>query len=59
MKNVNTIRNIAIILDFIISLIASMIQNSNPTLSGLLFSLSAIILLIAVICVIIEFIKKK
>lgn len=59
MKNVNTIKNIAIILDFVVSLIASMIQSTNPTLSGILFLLSAIILFVAVICVIIEFIKKK
>ena len=56
---VNKIKNIAIILDFAVSIIASSLQNSNPQLSGMLFGASAVILLVAVICVIIELIKKK
>ena len=56
---INTIKNIAILLDFLISMVASMIQKSNSSLSGILFGISAIILFIAVICVIIEIIKTK
>ena len=54
---VNKIKNIAIILDFAVSIIASSLQNSNPQLSGMLFGASAVILLVAVICVIIELVK--
>ena len=56
---INTIKNIAILLDFLISMVASMIQKSNSSLSGILFGIYAIILFIAVICVIIEIIKTK
>ena len=56
---VNKIKNIAIILDFAVSIIASSLQASNPQISGMLFGLSAVILFIAVVCVIIELIKKK
>ena len=56
---VNKIKNIAIILDFTVSIIASSMQNSNPQLSGMLFGLSAVILLVAVVCVIIELVKKN
>ena len=57
MKTINNIKNIAILLDFVVSIVASAIQKSNPRLSGMLFGLSAVILLVAVICVIIELIK--
>ena len=59
MKTINNIKNIAILLDFAVSIVASAIQKSNPSLSGMLFGLSAVILLVAVICVIIEFIKRN
>ena len=59
MMDVNLIKNIAIILDFIVSISASAIQGSNPVMSGALFGLSAIILFIAVICVIVELLMKK
>ena len=59
MKRINTIKNIAIILDFVVSGIAAGIQKSNPSLSGTLFGASAVILLVAVVCVIVEFIKSR
>ncbi len=59
MKNINTIKNTAIILDFIVSAVAAGIQQSNPSLSGTLFGASAVILFVAVICVIVEFFTKK
>lgn len=59
MKTINNIKNIAILLDFVASIVASAIQKSNPSLSGMLFGLSAVILLVAVICVIIELIKRN
>ena len=57
MKIINTIKNIAIILDFIVSSVAA--QLSDPALSAVLFAASAIILFIAVICVAIEFFAKN
>ncbi len=59
MKKINTVKNWAIILDFIVSGIAAGIQGKNPVLSGQLFGLSAVILFVAVVCVVIEFVKKK
>lgn len=59
MKTINNIKNIAILFDFVVSIVASAIQKSNPSLSGMLFGLSAVILLVAVICVIIELIKRN
>lgn len=59
MKKVNSVKNIAILLDFVVSIIASAIQKTNPNLSGMLFGLSAVILLVAVICVIVELVKNK
>lgn len=59
MKTINNVKNIAILLDFAVSIVASAIQKSNPGLSGMLFGLSAVILLVAVICVIVELIKGK
>ena len=59
MKNLNTIKNWAIILDFVVSGIAAGIQASNPTLSGQLFGVSAVILFVAFVCVIIEMVTKK
>ena len=58
MKKVNSIKNIAILLDFAISIVASAIQKSQPALSGMLFGLSALVLLVAVVCVLIEMFKK-
>lgn len=59
MKRINSIKNVAIILDFVVSMIASMIQKTNASLSGALFGASAVILLIAVVCVIIELVIKN
>ena len=59
MKKINNVKNIAILLDFAVSIIASAIQKTNPNLSGMLFGLSAVILLVAVICVIVELVKNK
>ena len=53
------IKNVAIIADFIISVIASSIKVAMPEISNTLFGVSAIILTIAVICVIIEIICYK
>ena len=58
MKKVNSIKNFAILLDFAISIVASAIQKSQPALSGMLFGLSALVLLVAVVCVLIEMFKK-
>ena len=59
MKKINNVKNTAILLDFAVSIIASAIQKTNPNLSGMLFGLSAVILLVAVICVIVELVKNK
>lgn len=59
MKRINTIKNVAIILDFVVSGIAAGIQKSNPSLSGTLFGASAVILFVAVACVIVEFVKSR
>ena len=55
----NLIKNIAIIVDFIISFVAAAIQELNPGVSKVLFGASAIVLLVAVICVIIEVIINR
>ncbi len=57
--DMNLIKNAAIILDFIVSIIAAMMQASNPGFSGMLFGLSAVILFVAVICVIVEVIQNR
>ena len=59
MKNINSIKNCAIVLDFIVSGVAASMQQTNPALSGTLFGLSAVILFVAVVCVVVEFIKSK
>ena len=59
MKNINLIKNIAIIADFIVSGIAASMQSSNPALSGTLFGLSAVILFVAVVCVVLEIVLNK
>ncbi len=59
MKRINTIKNVAIILDFVVSGIAAGIQKSNPSLSGTLFGASAVILFVAVVCVIVEFVESR
>lgn len=59
MKKINNLKNVAIIMDFVVSIIASAIQKSNPSVSGMLFGLSALILLVAVVCVVIELVKQK
>ena len=57
--DINLIKNAAIILDFLVSIFAAMMQVSNPGLSGMLFGLSAVILFVAVICVIVEVIQNR
>lgn len=57
MEKLNLVKNIAIIADFIVSIIASVIKDSNPSLSGMLFGITAVILLVAVVCVVIEWVK--
>lgn len=59
MKKINNVKNIAIILDFVVSIIASSLQQSNPKLSSSLFGVSAIILIVAVICVVVEVVKSS
>ena len=54
----NLVKNVAILLDFIVSIIAGSIRSLAPELSGILFMVSAIILLIAVVCVVIDFISS-
>ena len=56
---VNIIKNIAIIVDFVVSFVAAAIKDINPVLSNALFGASAIILLVAVICVVIDIIKSR
>ena len=57
--DINLIKNVAIILDFLVSILASMMAGSNPGLSGSLFGLSAVILFIAVICVVVEVVQGR
>ena len=59
MEKLNLVKNIAIIADFIVSIIASAIQNSNPSLSGMLFGVTAVMLSVAVVCVVIEWVKCR
>lgn len=59
MSKLGLIKNIAIILDFVVSIIASAIKTSMPELSNTLFGISAVILMVAVVCVIIEFVNWK
>ena len=59
MSKIGVIKNVAIIADFIISIIASVIKNSMPEVSNMLFGISAIVLIVAVICVIIEFVNWR
>lgn len=54
MSKVNFIKNIAILIDFVISVVAGAMQKFIPAISGLLFGISAIVLLVAVVCVIID-----
>ena len=59
MSVINLIKNLSIIVDFVLSIIASALKNSQPGMSDTLFMLSGIVLFVAVICVVIELIKKK
>lgn len=59
MSKLNFCKNILILLDFVISCIAGGIQTSLPEISGYLFGFTAIILLIAVILVLVEFYQNK
>ena len=56
---INIIKNIAIIVDFIVSFVAYAIKGLNPTVSNALFGASAIILLVAVVCVILELVFNR
>ena len=57
MSKIDLIKNTAIILDFVISIVASVITTSMPEISNILFSISAVVLIIAVICVLIEIVS--
>ena len=59
MSKVVLIKNIAIILDFVISIVASAIKSSMPEMSNNLFGASAIVLIVAVVCVFIEIVNWK
>lgn len=59
MSKVNFIKNIAILIDFVISVVAGGLQNIFPPISSLLFGISAVVLLVAVICVIIDMVTCK
>ena len=59
MSKIGLIKSVAIIADFIISIIASVIKKSTPEVSNMLFGISAIVLIVAVICVIIEFVNWR
>ena len=56
MSKVNLIKNMAILLDFIVSIVASIIRDLSPGVSNVLFIVSAVILFIAVVCVIVDFV---
>ena len=59
MSKTGLIKNVAIILDFIISLVASVIKTSMPELSNMLFGASAVVLIVAVVCVVVEIVNCK
>ena len=59
MSKIVLIKNIAIILDFIISIVASAIKISMPEVSNMLFGISALVLIVAVVCVFIEIVNWK
>ena len=56
---VNLIKNIAIIVDFVISMIGGIIQKSAPEVSGVLINIGIVALVVALVCVIIDFCTKK
>ena len=59
MNKNNLIKNVAILLDFVISIVASALKNLSPGISNMLFVFSAVILFIAVVCVIIDFVVYR
>ena len=59
MSKTGLIKNVAIILDFIISLVASVIKTSMPEMSNILFGTSAVVLIVAVVCVVVEIVNWK
>ncbi|MBO7510216.1 MAG: hypothetical protein J6T35_03445 [Bacteroidales bacterium] len=59
MKRINLIKDCAIVADFIVSGIASALQGTNPSISGVLFGVSAVLLFVALVCVIVGWVKKK
>ena len=54
-----TLKNIAIVIDFVISLIGFAIQSSNFNLASKFFTIGAIALFVAFLCVLIELFTKK
>jgi hypothetical protein len=56
---INTIKNWAIIADFVLSAVAFGIKKSEPKLSDNLFTVTAIALAVAFVCVLIDMTKKK
>ena len=59
MSKTGLIKNVAIIVDFIISIIASAIKGTMPELSNMLFGASAVVLIVAVVCVVVEIVNWK
>ncbi len=57
-NNIDLIKDIAIIADFVISISAAAIKKSNKKLSDNLFAFSGVILAVAFVFVIIGFINK-
>ena len=59
MSRNNLIKNVAILLDFVISVIASCVSNFAQKISNSLYIASAVILFIAVVCVVVDFVLAK
>ena len=58
MNKNNLVKNVVILLDFIVSIVASAIKDMLPGMSNILFMISAVILFIAVVCVIVDFVSS-
>ena len=50
----NIVKNTAIVLDFCVSCVASIMKSLLPEISDILFAFSAIILFVAFICVVVD-----
>ena len=57
MSRINLMKNIAILLDFMVSAVASALRSLAPKFSAALFVVSAVILFVAVVCVAIDFVS--